>query len=67
LGAAGKAPANGGVLGNLKNKYSEFRSAVNEQMDARNARQKKEAVANAAESYEKRSKTKRDMQKRGGK
>jgi YidC/Oxa1 family membrane protein insertase len=67
FGAAGKTPANGGVLGNLKNKYSEFRSAVNEQIDARNARQKKEAVANAAESYEKRSKTKRDMQKRSGK
>jgi hypothetical protein len=67
FGAAGQAPTNTGVLGGLKSKYADFRAAVNENLEARNERTKREAIARAADSYEKRSKSKRDMQKRGGK
>ena len=67
------APAKAGVLDSVKGTWSgwmttasDIKASAKEKMAERSARQNKEAVAQAAASYEKRAKQKREMQKRGG-
>jgi hypothetical protein len=63
---AAPAPPPAGVFDSVKGKWSNLQASVKETLAERSARQNKEAVAQAAASYEKRAKQKRDMQKRGG-
>lgn len=64
--ASTATPAKEGVLGSVKSKWSNMQTSIKENLEERKAQQNKDAIAAAAQSYEKRAKQKREMDKRAG-
>ena len=64
--SAAPASANAGIVESVKGKWDSTWAMAKNQMAERAAQNNKDAIAQAAKSYEKRAKQKRDMQKRGG-
>lgn len=63
---AGSTAAKEGVFGRMKSSFNNIKSQAKDGIDQYNAKQDKKAIARAAESYEKRAKERREMEKRGG-